>query len=66
MALKSAVICRHRCTPEATRIMRYCKLKSAQVVNLGAGMHLTTDDRYEGVKKGFYQETKHSSDVFWH
>ncbi len=37
--------------------MRYCKLKSAQVINLGAGMDLETGDRYEGVKKeGFIKK----------
>ncbi len=34
--------------------MRYCRLKSAQVVNLGAGMDLARGDRFEFVKnEGF-------------
>ncbi len=37
--------------------MRYCKLKSAQIVNLGAGMDLARGDRFEGVKKaGFIKK----------
>ncbi len=37
--------------------MRYCKLKSAQVVNCGAGMDLATGDRYEGGKtEGFIKK----------
>ncbi len=31
--------------------MRYCKLKSAQIVDVGAGMDLARGDRFEGVKK---------------
>ncbi len=37
--------------------MRYCKLKSAQIVNLGAGMDQARGDRFEGVKKeGFIKK----------
>ncbi len=37
--------------------MRYCKLKSAEIVNLGAGMDLARGDRFEGVKKeGFIKK----------
>ncbi len=60
MALKCGVICRHRHTPEqltrtlafeATRTMRYCELKQAQMVHLGAGMDLARGERFEGIKK---------------
>ncbi len=37
--------------------MRYCKLKSAQIVNVGAGMDLARGDRFEGIKKeGFIRK----------
>ncbi len=37
--------------------MRYCKLKSTQIVNLGTGMDLARGDRFEGVKKeGFIKK----------
>ncbi len=37
--------------------MLYCKLKSAQIVNLGAGMDLARGNRFEGVKKeGFIKK----------
>ncbi len=37
--------------------MRNCKLKSTQIVKLGAGMDLARGDRFEGVKKaGFIKK----------
>ncbi len=37
--------------------MRYCKLKSEQIVNLGAGMDLARGNCFEGVKKeGFIKK----------
>ncbi len=37
--------------------MRYCKLKFAQIVNLGAGMDLARGERFDGVKKeGFIKK----------
>ncbi len=40
---------------------------TAKLVNLGAGRDLARAERCECVKKsGFYQETKHSLDVFCH
>ncbi len=46
--------------------MRYFKLKRAQMVNLGAGLDPARGECFEGVKIGFCQETKHSSDAFCH
>ncbi len=36
----------------------------AILVNLGAGMGLAKGELFEGVKRGFYQETTNSSEFF--